>query len=220
MQPKLAHQLPPELASRFRAAVRMGADASEILLRHFNSLQPAAGASTKSGDHGAEGLVTVADIEAERAILSIVRKEFPDDGILAEESGEKNVVGNEFTWVVDPLDGTNNFACGIPQFSVSIACCRNGQPDFGFVIDPVRSDWFVAAKGHGSWHNGNRVRVSRHGSFEPAIIGVGFYYDRGEMMRATLRSIEQIFEANALGVRRFGSAALDLVNVGLGRFGG
>ena len=198
----------------------MGKAASKILLRHFDLHGPSASTTTKSGDHGAEGLVTIADIEAERAILEIIRPEFPDDEILAEESGSRNVVGDEFTWVIDPLDGTNNFAHGIPQFSISIACCRNGKPEIGIVIEPTRNDWFVAVHGRGAWQNGKQVQVASHKSLAESIIGVGFYYDRGEMMRATLRSIEQVFEANALGVRRFGSAALDLVNVGLGRFGG
>jgi len=220
MQPDFINKLPVELLSRFHAAIRMGTAASAVLLRHFNSQSEHSSASTKSGIHGDEGLVTLADIQAERAILKIVRAEFPDDGILAEESGAKNVVGNEYTWVVDPLDGTNNFAHGIPQFSISIACCRNGSPELGLIVDPVRNDWYVTVLGQGAWHNGKRARVSCHDSLDQSIIGVGFYYDRGEMMRATLKSIDGIFSANALGIRRFGSAALDLVNVGLGRFGG
>ncbi len=234
---EISSSLPEALSARFQAAFRMGGAAAGILLRHFSSHVPGAATTTKAGVTGAEGLVTVADLEAERAILEIVRSEFPADGILAEESG--HTVGDrdghsgndggpngdlggesEFTWVIDPLDGTNNFAHGIPQFSISIACCRNGRPALGIVIDPIRDDWFVAVQGQGAWHNGKRVHVSRSQSLAQSMVGVGFYYDRGAMMRATLQSIGQIFEANVLGVRRFGSAALDLVNVGLGRFGG
>ena len=127
--------------------------------------------------------------------------------------------------MIDPLDGTNNFAHGIPHFAVSVAYYREGKPQCGVIIDLCRNDTFTAELGAGAfWFkpDGTKIRasVNQHASFEDTMIAVGFYYDRGPMMQATLAAIHDLFEQDIHGIRRFGAAALDLVYVGLGRFGG
>jgi myo-inositol-1(or 4)-monophosphatase len=122
-------------------------------------------------------------------------------------------------WVVDPLDGTNNFAHGVPHVAVSIAYCRNGQPQCGVVLNPIREDLYTAAAGQGAWHNGRPCRVADHQRLNESLVAVGFYYDRGEMMQATLAAVAEMFRNQIHGIRRFGTAALDLCAVGCGQYG-
>jgi myo-inositol-1(or 4)-monophosphatase len=121
--------------------------------------------------------------------------------------------------VVDPLDGTNNFAHQLPHFAVSIAYYREGSAQCGIVLNPVSGNRFTTIRGAGAYHNGRPVRVADHERLDQSMIGVGFYYDRGAMMEATLRSIAALFRQNIHGIRRFGTAALDLCMVGCGQFG-
>src|SRR5690606_5223379 len=121
--------------------------------------------------------------------------------------------------IVDPLDGTNNFAHRIPHFAVSIAYYHNGSPVCGVVYNPLRDDWFTAVRGEGAWYNGQPARVSDERRLDQALVGVGFYYDRGAMMEATLAAIRDLFRCQIHGIRRFGTASLDLCQVGMGMFG-
>lgn len=163
-------------------------------------------------------LVSDADVEAEHAIVATIRQAFPGHAILAEEA-HKDSVDAEHLWVIDPLDGTNNFAHDIPQFAVSVAYYRAGQPECGVVFQPLRDDWYVATRGKGAYHNGRRVEVSQNARLDEILVGVGFYYDRGRIMESTLAAIRDLFHAQIHGIRRFGAASLDLCWVGLGRFG-
>ena len=202
------------------AAAQSGA---EILKRYFADLG-SAGIQTKQTDNQYQGIVTQADIEAERAIVAEIKKTFPDHEFLGEE--EHSASANaQHLWVIDPLDGTNNFAHGIPHFAVSVAYYRQGNPRCGVIIDPCRNDTFTAELGAGAFwakSDGTKVRasVNQHARFEDTMIAVGFYYDRGPMMQATLAATEELFQQNIHGIRRFGTAALDLVQVGIGGFGG
>src|SRR5262249_2850138 len=121
--------------------------------------------------------------------------------------------------VVDPLDGTNNFAHRIPHCAVSIAYHRSGQPVCGVIYNPFRDDWHVAVRGKGATHYGRRAEVSDHTRLNEVLVGVGFYYDRGAMMEATLAAIGDLKRRQVHGTRRFGTASLDLCMVGLGQFG-
>ncbi len=159
-----------------------------------------------------------ADLESERAIVAEIRAAFPDHAILAEESHAGDAAA-EHLWVVDPLDGTTNFAHGIAHVAVSVAYYRGGRPECGVVYNPMRDDWFTAAAGRGAWHNGRRARVAASPKLDEILIGTGFYYDRGAMMRATLAAIDDLFGHGIHGIRRFGTAALDLCMVGTGSFG-
>ncbi|MCH2177783.1 MAG: inositol monophosphatase [Mariniblastus sp.] len=174
--------------------------------------------NTKSHPEGTEGLVTQADIAAEQSIIRIIQEAFPDHAIMAEESAQ-SPDDSEHLWVVDPLDGTNNFAHGIPHFAVSIAYCYQRQPICGVVYDPIRNDWFVAEQGRGAWHNRKQVQVNSQHSLAETMVAVGFYYDRDEMMRTTLSAISDFFGQGIHGIRRMGAAALDIIHVGTGQYG-
>jgi myo-inositol-1(or 4)-monophosphatase len=164
-------------------------------------------------------LVSDADLESEKTIVDVIRREFPGHAILAEES-YRDSVDAEHLWIVDPLDGTNNFAHGIPQFAVSVAYYRAGRAECGVVYQPLLDEWFVARRGCGAFHDGRAVRVSTAARLEQALLGVGFFYDRDKIMQATLDAIGDLFRQQIHGVRRFGAASLDLCWCGLGRFDG
>ena len=197
----------PEL-SVARQAARAG---GEVVMGYFRSGVAMRGKQSYN-------LVSDADLEAERAIVEVIRQSFPDHAVLGEELHQADITA-EHLWVVDPLDGTNNFAHQIPYFAISVAYYRRGQPACGVVYDPIHDDWYCAALGQGAWHNGQRAGVAEHSRLDEVIVGVGFYYDRGAMMRATLAAIHDLFLAQIHGIRRFGAASLDLCSVGVGRFG-
>ncbi len=133
-----------------------------------------------------------------------------------EHSG---AVTSEHLWIVDPLDGTNNFAHRIPHFAVSIAYYHQQVAQCGVVVNPVRGDWYWATRGGGAFFNGTRLQVNDHQQLNQTMVGVGFYYDRGKMMEATLAAIGDFFRQQIHGVRRFGTAALDLCQVAAGMYG-
>ena len=199
-----------------KTAITAAKVGSEIVAGYY---QQGIGSSTKTIGQQSEGLVTRADLESETAIVAEIKKTFPNHNFLGEESFSDDVT-SEHLWIIDPLDGTNNFAHGIPRFAVSVAYCRNGVAQCGAVINPVTSELFSAEQGRGAFYNGIEASVSRHSALNQTIIATGFYYDRGKMMESTLAAIGDLFRQNIQGIRRFGAASLDLIDVGLGRFGG
>ena len=206
---------------------RKAADAAGDILRHHFLNLGLAGVETKSSEHGYDGMVTLADIQAEKAIINCIGHEFPNHEFLAEETANSTATlvpfETEHLWIVDPLDGTNNFAHGIPHYAVSIAYYQYGVPKVGVILRPETSEWFLCTEGEGAFSekNGRSVRatVNQHQSLSETMIGVGFYYDRGEMMQATLKTVERLFQQQIHGIRRMGTAALDIVQVGTGQFG-
>lgn len=163
-------------------------------------------------------LVSDADVNAERAIVSVIESAFPDHSILGEEESSGDINATDL-WIVDPLDGTTNFAHGIPHFAVSVAHYHQGKATAGIVLNPITGDVFAAEAGQGATHNGQPIAVSQSTSLGDELIGCGFYYDRGEMMQATLSAIERLFQQQIHGIRRFGTASLDLSMVACGRVG-
>jgi myo-inositol-1(or 4)-monophosphatase len=168
---------------------------------------------------GAIDLVTSVDREAERTIVALIRRNFPAHSILAEE--ETNVEGkeNEYRWIIDPLDGTTNFAHGYPQVSISIALEHSGQVILGLVYDPLRRECFRAVKGHGATLNGSPIRTSVVNELDKALLATGFPYDRREKADFYL-AFFKAFLTRCQGIRRNGSAALDLCYVACGRIDG
>lgn len=163
-------------------------------------------------------LVTDADLESEKAIGRVINELCPGDAILAEEEYSA-ATDEEHLWIVDPLDGTNNYAHRIPHFAVSIAYYESGLPQVGVVVNPARGDWYWAERGKGAFHNGRRLAVEQASSLRDCIVSCGFYYDRGAMMESTLAAIHSFFKQDIHGIRRFGTAALDLCQVADGLFG-
>ena len=195
----------------FDTAVSAAREAGDILLSYFR-------ASVNVREKGIADLVTDADVAAERCIASRISAAFPGHAILGEEE-QAGDTGAEYLWVVDPLDGTTNFAHGLPHFAVSIALLHRGQPQLGVVWNPARGDLYTARLGGGAYHNGRRLQVNREATMDQSLIGTGFYYDRGAMMEATLGAIGDCFRQNIHGIRRFGTAALDLAHVADGLYG-
>jgi len=207
------------LQSEFQRCLEVAIDAAnkagEILRGHFRD---GVEATEKSDGDKKQGLVTVADLEAENSIIKTIQTAFPDHAFLAEESAATGDNPDNL-WVIDPLDGTNNFAFGIPHFGVSIAYWHCGQPTVGIVLDPLRDEQFAAVKNCGATLNGKPISVNKHQSVSESVIATGFYYDRGEMMSQTLGCIETLFRNQIQGIRRLGAASLDLAWVANGRYG-
>ena len=168
---------------------------------------------------GVANYVTQADLAAETAVVQTILDAFPSHAILSEES-HSDRADAEHSWIIDPLDGTNNFIHGMPHFAVSIGYYQNGEGILGIVTSPATGDWFVAARGEGAWFNGQPIQVSRAKGLEQAMIACGFYYDRDQMMQSTLDTIGDLFRTQIHGIRRFGAAALDLAWVAAGWFDG
>lgn len=167
-------------------------------------------------------LVTSADLASEKVILSMLRERFPDDLYIAEESGRSGAVrsAGQFAWVVDPLDGTTNFANRYPFYCVSIGRCEilpDGRlnPVLGVILDPSRDKLFIAATGFGAWMNGHRLAVAAPRSLEQSFLVTGFYYTKGEKLRPEISRFERVAQVCS-SIRRDGAAALDLAMVAEG----
>jgi myo-inositol-1(or 4)-monophosphatase len=165
--------------------------------------------------------VTEVDQAAEEAIINVLKTAYPDHAILAEESGASSNLHdeNEHVWIIDPLDGTTNFIHGFPQYCVSIALQHRGQITQAVVYDPTRNDLFTASKGAGAYLNDKRIRVSKRDKMADALIGTGFPYRDLTEMEEYLQMFRIITEKCA-GLRRPGSAALDLAYLAAGRLDG
>jgi myo-inositol-1(or 4)-monophosphatase len=167
---------------------------------------------------GVIDLVTEFDKKSEEMILSFLRQEFPGHSILAEESGRHETI-SEYQWLIDPLDGTTNFAHGIPIFSVSIGLLKNNVPLVGVVYDPFRDEMFSAERGHGATLNNQPIHVSSRADLGQAVISTGFPYDVRTNPRNNLAQFAQ-FQLRTQAVRHLGSAALDCTWTAMGRLDG
>src|SRR3990172_9238851 len=193
-------------------AVRAARSAGNIIARAVDRVDTFNVALKSQND-----FVTEIDHQAEQEIIKVIRKAYPNHGILAEESGAQN--GDEYIWVIDPLDGTTNFLHGFPQFSVSIGIKYKGQLEQGVVYDPLRQELFTATRGGGAQLNGRRLRVSRAKGLEGALLGTGFPFKHQQHLDPYLNTFRALFPMTA-GIRRAGSAALDLAYVAAGRLDG
>jgi myo-inositol-1(or 4)-monophosphatase len=194
-------------------AIQTARDAGQILLERF-------GRALQVSNKGDIDLVTEADVAAERLIVERIRSYYPRHAILAEESGETLTASgqSEWRWIVDPLDGTTNYAHGYPCFCVSIALERAGKIEIGVIYDPTRDELFAAERGQGATLNGRSIRVTETEDLNRALLCTGFPYnvrERGDFARHFYH-----FIMHAQGVRRDGSAALDMASVACGRFDG
>jgi len=167
---------------------------------------------------GVIDLVTEFDVRSEEIIISALKKEFPDHAILAEESGLNTTI-SEYQWVIDPLDGTTNFAHGIPIFSVTMSLMKNNSPVVGVVYDPLRDEMFSAEAGQGATLNSRRIHVSSQANLGDAVISTGFPYDLRTNPRNNLAQFAQ-FQLRSQAVRHLASAALDCAWTAMGRLDG
>ena len=169
----------------------------------------------------AHDYVSEVDRAAEQSIIHALQKAYPNHGIQGEEGGiiKGSGEGEDYLWIIDPLDGTTNFLRGIPHFAVSIACQYKKRLEHAVVLDPVRREEFTASRGDGAALNGRRIRVSARKSLDGAVLGTGLPFRASQMPYldnhfAMLRS----FIGTTAGIRRAGAASLDLAYVAAGRF--
>lgn len=193
-------------------AIRAARAGGKILLRNFDRVDQLK-VQTKSRND----FVTDIDRNAEAAIIQELRARFPSHAILAEESGRQGE--SDCEWIIDPLDGTTNYLHGFPQFAVSIAMRQRGQLECAVVYDPLREEMFTAARGQGAQLNDRRLRVAARPSLEGALIGTGFPFRDERHIDHYVRMFKAMTLATA-GLRRPGSAALDLAYVAAGRTDG
>jgi myo-inositol-1(or 4)-monophosphatase len=193
-------------------AIQTAREAGRVLAEKF-------GRALRVSNKGDIDLVTEADIASERLIVERIRSYHPRHAILTEESGDVVALGDvdsEYKWIIDPLDGTTNYAHGYPCFCVSIALEHEGRVVVGVVYDPTRDELFAAERGQGATLNGRSLRVSETSDMNGALLCTGFPYDvrdRGDFARHFRN-----FIMRAQSVRRDGAAALDLAYVAAGRF--
>ncbi len=168
---------------------------------------------------GRNDFASEVDTAAEAEVISVLKKAYPDHSILGEESGLIGDTNAEYQWIVDPLDGTTNFLHGYPYFSVSIALKHKNRIDQAVVYNPVSQELFTASRGDGAWLNNKRIRVSKTNNIKDALIGTGFAYRDGQDLDFYQRTMRHYTEQSG-GIRRAGSAALDLAAIAAGRLDG
>lgn len=198
-------------------AARLGGD---VLLHYFRSTD------LEVRHKGEQDFVTQADHESEAKVLGLIQGRHPDHHVVAEESGFSAGHGgggvggpDGFSWFVDPLDGTSNFLQGLPMFCVSVACCHGDDVVAAAVLDPLRDSLFTASKGGGASWNGQPMRVSKRPSLDGAFLATGYPFKAHRALDLYLQVFREIF-LQARGIRRCGSAALDLAFTAAGVYDG
>lgn len=194
-------------------ATRAARAAGDIILRNIDKLD-----RLTIEVKGENDFVTKVDRKAEEVILDALHQAYPDHGIIAEESGRFNQ-DSPYQWIIDPLDGTTNFLHGFPQYAVSIGLQHKGRMEVGVVYDPHKNELFSAARGEGAQLNGRRLRVTPRNGLNNALIGTGFPFKQPQYLDTYLASFKAVHPKVA-GIRRAGSAALDLAYVAAGRLDG
>jgi len=195
-------------------AVRAARAAGDLIVRYVDRID-----TLKISPKGRNDFVSEVDRQAEQEIVSILRKAYPDHAFLGEEGGRHGSLKGEFTWVIDPLDGTTNFLHGLPQFAVSIGLLYRGKVECGVVYDPMRQELFTAKRGGGAALNDRRLRVTKQKVFTGALLGTGFPFKDQRHNDAYFGMFRDLMKDTA-GIRRAGSAALDLAWVACGRLDG
>lgn len=194
-------------------AVSAARQAGEVIVRHMEQID-----RLKITAKGTNDFFSEVDIKAEQVIINAIRKAYPDHAIIAEESGSHDG-DEEFTWLIDPLDGTSNYLHGFPFFSVSIALKVKNRIEHGVIYDPLRHECFAASRGRGARLNDRRIRVSKQVLLSASLLGAGMSL-RDEALAQRYFPTMQALVGKCAGVRRTGSAALDLAYVASGRLDG
>ena len=197
-------------------ALRAARKAGDLIMRASDDMDRVGFRTKAAADY-----VTEVDIAAEKEILYLLGKTYPDHGFHCEESGFSGNEASEYVWVIDPLDGTSNFLRGIPHFAVSIACLHRGKIEHAVVYDPVRREEFIASKGRGAQLNGHRIRVGDRQELRESLFGTGIPFlghcdDHLDWYTSSLAAVT----GRSMGVRRAGAASLDLAYVAAGRLDG
>ncbi len=190
-------------------ALAAAAAGAKVLTRHYNKI-------LKIEYKSEVDPVTKADKNSQKEIINIIKNAFPCHGVLAEEDGV-NETQKDFCWIIDPLDGTVNFVHGLPMFCVSVALMHKKEVISGVIYSPITEEVFVAEKGKGSWLNGKRIYVSRIKNMNRSLAVTGFPYYLRKQPGRVMKNFNSIV-LKTQGVRRLGSAALDMAYLACGRF--
>lgn len=191
-------------------AVRAARRAASVIQRASNNLD-----LIQPQRKGHNDFVSEVDRAAEKAIIEIILEAYPKHAILAEESGAQG--NSEYVWIIDPLDGTTNYLHGFPQYSVSIALQHKGVITQGVIYDPTRNELFTATRGVGAFLNDRRIRTAKTRDLSESLVATGFPYTDFTHMSRYMSILQEVMQKCA-GIRRPGSAALDLAYVACGRF--
>jgi myo-inositol-1(or 4)-monophosphatase len=194
-------------------AIRAARSAGDMIARSMERLDELP-VSTK----GPHDFVTEVDRTAEAYIVETLHKAYPDHAIIGEEGGTHHK-GGRFRWIIDPLDGTTNFLQGLPHFAVSIALEVDGQLDQAVIYDPAKNDLFTASRGGGAQLNERRIRVSERRGLDGAVLATGFPFKQADLMEPQF-DLMRAYMQHTSGMRRWGSAALDLAYTACGRYDG
>lgn len=197
-------------------AIRAARKAGNILLRNFDRID-----ALNIQSKGLNDYVSEVDQQSETAIIQTILDAYPQHSILGEETGVHEGSGKdaEYQWVIDPLDGTTNYLHGFPQFAISIALKHKGILEMGLVYDPLREEMFTAYKGEGAFLNDRRIRVAQRKSLNGSLLGTGLPYKNENYTDAYLQMLKALMQQTS-GIRRPGSAALDLSYIAAGRLDG
>lgn len=193
-------------------ALRAARTAGDVIMRRLDRIDALAVETKRRNDY-----VTEVDREAEARILQTLQRSYPGHGFLCEESGYHE--GDGHVWIIDPLDGTTNFLHGFPHFAVSIALAHRDRLEQAVIYDPVRQELFAASRGSGATLNDRRIRVSGRRGLDGALLGTGFPYRDDQPGDAYMEMLREFMKRSA-GIRRPGSAALDLAYLAAGRIDG
>lgn len=194
-------------------AIRAARAAGNIIIRYYGRTDELTINSKRHND-----FVSEVDRNAEHEIIKIIKRAYPKHAFLAEEAGKLGE-NDEYEWIIDPLDGTTNFLHNFPQFCVSIALHKKGIPEIAVIYNPVSQELYTAVRGGGAFLNEKRIRVSNRRSMEGALLATGFPFGENHKIDLYLQTLKP-FMQQAAGVRRTGSAALDLAYVACGRCDG
>jgi myo-inositol-1(or 4)-monophosphatase len=200
--------LKPQL---YTIALKAAKTAGALVKKNFNK------AKTISSKGGTE-VVTNVDIASDKLIKKIIQSKFADHNFITEESDKQNL-GSDYTWYIDPIDGTTNFARGIPHFCISIGLEHKGELIIGVIFDPIKNELFTAQKNKGAYLNGKKIKVSTIKTLKNTVLVTGFAYDHFTNPDNNVKQLGDFLKISK-GIRRLGSAALDFCYVACGRFDG
>jgi myo-inositol-1(or 4)-monophosphatase len=212
-EPATEAETQPENRELLQAALEAAAAGAAVLREQFGST------GLRVQQKGLHDLVSSADHAAEAAIFAAIRERFPTAAFLAEEAGRSGRADAELQWIIDPLDGTNNFLQGLPVFCTSVACCRHGVPVAGVVQEPLTGTVYSAVRGGGAFRDGEPLRVSTQGGLDGAFLATGFPFRARAAVDLYLEVFREVF-LQARAVRRCGAAALDLAHTAAGIYDG
>lgn len=211
--PPIYHYQSVSMEPLLNIAVTAARQAGEIIIRYVDQIDRLKVTEKSLHDYFSE-----VDVKAEQSIINTIHKAYPSHGIIAEESGYQEGE-EEIRWIIDPLDGTSNFLHGFPFFSVSIAVQIKGRIEHGVIFDPIRHECFAASRGRGARLNNRRIRVSKQTQLSASLLGTGVPFRDLALSKRYLPSFEALM-GKCAGVRRTGSAALDLAYVASARLDG